>query len=190
MVRLALWSQGLWRLRKLPAVTALEINPESSRRLTWRQFKKKATKNGLRRGLITQTGILWERKELEVIRKTEVINRATNFCSLPRSSAGKESSCIAGDPDSTPGLGRSTGEGIGYSLQYSWASLLVQLKNLPAMQETQNWSQAWEDPLEKGTAIQLQYSGLENSMDCTVLKSWTPLSDFHFLFSPTSVFFF
>ena len=43
----------------------------------------------------------------------------------------------AGDPDSIPGLGRSTGEGIGYPLQYSWASLLAHMvKNLPAMQKT------------------------------------------------------
>ena len=53
----------------------------------------------------------------------------------------------------TPGLGRSTGEGIGYPLQYSLASLEVWLvKNLPAMWEP--WVQAldWEDPLEKGKA--------------------------------------
>ena len=35
------------------------------------------------------------------------------------SSAGKESACNAGDPDSIPGLRRSAGEGIGYPLQYS-----------------------------------------------------------------------
>ena len=36
-----------------------------------------------------------------------------------------------------PGLGRSAGEGIGYPLQYSWASHVAQLvKNPPAMQET------------------------------------------------------
>jgi len=36
-----------------------------------------------------------------------------------------------------PGLGRSPGEGIGYPLQYSWASLVAQLvKNSPAMWET------------------------------------------------------
>ena len=53
----------------------------------------------------------------------------------------------------TPGLGRSPGEGIGYSLQYSWASLVVQLvKNPPAMQEAWARSLGWEDPLEKGTA--------------------------------------
>ena len=33
--------------------------------------------------------------------------------------SGKESSCNAGDPSSIPGSGRSTGEGIGYLLQYS-----------------------------------------------------------------------
>ena len=56
---------------------------------------------------------------------------------FPGSSVGKESTCNAGDPDSIAGLGRSAGEGIGYPLQYSWASLVAQLvKNLPAMQET------------------------------------------------------
>ena len=48
-------------------------------------------------------------------------------------SAGKESACNPGDPSSIPGLGRSAGEGIRYPLQYSWASLVVQLvQNLPA----------------------------------------------------------
>ena len=54
-----------------------------------------------------------------------------------------------------PGLGSSPGEGIGYPLQYSWASLLAQtVKNLPVMQET--WVQylGWEDPLEEGMATQ------------------------------------
>jgi len=52
-----------------------------------------------------------------------------------------------------PGSGRSPGEGIGYPLQYSWASLVDQLvKNLPAMQETWVQSLGWEDPLEKGKA--------------------------------------
>jgi len=39
----------------------------------------------------------------------------------------KESTCNAGDPGSIPGLGRSAGEGIGYPLQYSWASLVAQV---------------------------------------------------------------
>ena len=45
---------------------------------------------------------------------------------FPHSAVGKESACNAGDPSSIPGLGRSPGEGIGYPLQYSWASLVVQ----------------------------------------------------------------
>ena len=54
-----------------------------------------------------------------------------------RSSVGKESACNAGDPSSIPGSRRSTGEGIGYPFQYSWASLVAQLvKNPPAMWET------------------------------------------------------
>ena len=38
---------------------------------------------------------------------------------FPDSSVGKESTCNAGDPGLIPGLGRSAGEGLGYSLQYS-----------------------------------------------------------------------
>ena len=34
----------------------------------------------------------------------------------------------------------------------------------------------------KGKGYPLQYSGLENSMDCIVTKSHTRLSNFHFLF--------
>ena len=72
---------------------------------------------------------------------------------FPGNSAGKESTCKAGDPGSIPGSGRSAGEGIGYPLQYSWASLLVRMvKNLPAMREIWVRSLGWEDPLEKGTA--------------------------------------
>ena len=68
-------------------------------------------------------------------------------------SVGKESACNAGDPGLISGLGRSTGEGIGYPPQFSWASLVAQLvKNLPAMWETWVWSLGWEDLLEKGTA--------------------------------------
>ena len=70
---------------------------------------------------------------------------------FPDTSVGKESTCNAGDPGSIPGLGRSPGEGIGYPLQYSWASLVAQLvKNWPAMQETPVQFLGWEDPLEKG----------------------------------------
>jgi len=72
------------------------------------------------------------------------------FC-FPGTSAGKESSCNAGEPGSIPEPGRSAGERIGYPLQYSWAPLLTQLvKNLPAMQETWVQSLGWEDPLKKG----------------------------------------
>ena len=70
----------------------------------------------------------------------------TVFLSFPCGSAGKKTTCNAGDLGSIPGLGRSPGEGKSYPLQYS---------------------------------------GLENSMDCIVYgitKSRTQLSDFHFHF--------
>ena len=60
-----------------------------------------------------------------------------SLAGFPDSSVGKESACNAGDPGLIPGLGRSPGEGIGYPLQYYWASLVAQLvKNLPAMCKT------------------------------------------------------
>ena len=60
---------------------------------------------------------------------------------FPDNSVGKESACNAGDPSLIPGSGRSTGEGIGYPLQYSRASPVAQLvKNPPAMWET--WAQS------------------------------------------------
>ena len=78
---------------------------------------------------------------------------AYTWSGFPGSSAGKESACNAGDPSSIPGSGRSPGEGIGYPLQYSWASLVAQMvKNPPAMQETWVQSLGWEDPLEEGMA--------------------------------------
>ena len=70
---------------------------------------------------------------------------------FPDSSVGQECACNAGDPSLIPGSGRSPGEGIGYPLQYSWASLVAQLiKNLPAMQETLVRFLGREDLLEKG----------------------------------------
>ena len=70
---------------------------------------------------------------------------------FPDGLVGKECACNAGDPGSIPGLGRSAGEGLGYPLQYSWASLVAQLvKNPSGMQETPVRFLGWEDPLEKG----------------------------------------
>ena len=95
-------------------------------------------------------------------------------------SAGKESVCNSRDPGSIPGSGRSTGEGIGYPLQYSWASLVAQLVCnagdlglIPGLGRSP----------EKGEGYPLQYSGLENSTDCIVhgvTKSQTWLSNFHY----------
>ena len=119
----------------------------------------------------------------------------------------KESACNAEDPSSIPRSGRSTREGIGYSLQYSWASLVAQLvKNPPTMQGTWVEKIPWRrnslttpvllgfscgsagkestcnvgdlgsipglgrSPGE-GKGYPLQYSGLENSMDCRTLNS-------------------
>ena len=52
-----------------------------------------------------------------------------------------------------PGSGRSHGEGMGYPLQYSWASLVAQMvKNPSAMRETWVQSLAWDNALEDGIA--------------------------------------
>ena len=101
------------------------------------------------------------------------------------SSVGKESTCNAGDPISIPGSGRSSGEGIGYPLQYSWASLVTQLvKNPPAVQET--WSNPWvgKIPWRRERLPTLvfwprEFHRLYNTV-YRVTKSQTRLSNFHF----------
>ena len=73
------------------------------------------------------------------------------FANLPSNNPNVNN--LLREENSIPGLGRSTGEGIGYPLQYSWASLVAQLvKNLPAMRDTWIQPLGWEDPLEKGKA--------------------------------------
>ena len=89
--------------------------------------------------------------------KKEIVQSCPTLCNpmegFPDNSVGKESIFNAGDPSLIPGSGRSTGEGIGYPLQYSWASLMAQLvKNPPSMQDTWVQSLGWEEPLEKGMA--------------------------------------
>ena len=83
-------------------------------------------------------------------------------------------------PVQIPGLGRSAGEGIGYPLQYSWASLVTQVvKNQPAMQDTWVRSLGWEDPLENGKAT---HSSILAWRTPWTTKSQTRLSDFQFHF--------
>ena len=50
-----------------------------------------------------------------MISNIDILSRTLGF---PDSSVGKEYACNAGDPGLIPGSGRSTGEGIGYPLQY------------------------------------------------------------------------
>ena len=92
----------------------------------------------------------------------------------------------ARDPDLISESRSSPGEGIGYPLQYSWASLLAQMvKNLPAMRETWVWSLGWEGPLEEGMATHSSILDWRIPMDRGtwqtrvhgVVKSWTWLSD-------------
>ena len=72
---------------------------------------------------------------------------------FPGSSAGKKSSCNAGDPSSIPGLGRCAGERdrlpTPVSLGFPSGSAG---KELPAMWETQVRSLSQDDPLQKEMA--------------------------------------
>ena len=82
---------------------------------------------------------------------------------FPDNSVGKESACNAGGLGSIPELGRSAGEGIGYPLQYSCASLVAQLVNNPStMQETWVQSLGLGRSPGEGKGDTLQYSGLES----------------------------
>ena len=98
---------------------------------------------------------------------------------FPESSVGKEYTCNARDPGSTPGSRGSSGEGKGCPLQYSWAFLVAQLvKNLSAMQETQVQPLGWKgkaSPLEKGKAT--HSSILTDCLVHGVAKSQTQLDN-------------
>ena len=98
----------------------------------------------------------------------------------------KESTCNAGHPGSISGLGRSAGEGIGYPLQYYWASRAAQLiKNPPTMWETWIRFLGWEDLLEKEMCTHSSILAWRTLWTCKesmgVSKSWTCLNDFHSL---------
>ena len=111
---------------------------------------------------------------------------------FPGGSDGKESACNAGDPSLITGLGRFSGEEIGYLLQYSWAShsSILGLPYGSAGKESacnagdlRSIPGLGRSPGE-GKGYPLQHSGLENSMDYIVhaiAQSGTRLSDFHSL---------
>ena len=109
--------------------------------------------------------ILYQPTKMESSKISEMFIRRKRVQNMwiegfPHSSDGKESNCNAGDPGLIPGLGRSLGKGIGYPLQFSWASLVVQVvKNLPAMWETWIQSLGWEDPWRKAWQPTPVFSG-------------------------------
>ena len=88
---------------------------------------------------------------------------------FPGSSIGKESACNGGDPALIPGLERSSEERMGYPLQYSWASLVAQLVKESARSVGRSGFSSWVGKIPwRKENYPLQYSGLENSMDCIV----------------------
>ena len=66
-------------------------------------------------GLVNPEGLL----KLRLLGPTLVFGLVPSSGAFPNSWVGKESACNAGDPGSSLGSGRSTGEGIGYPLLYS-----------------------------------------------------------------------
>ena len=86
------------------------------------------------------------------------------------SSDGKQSACNAGDSSLIPGSGRSPGEGIGYPLQYSWASLVAQMvKNPPTYRIP-----GLERCPRGGHDNPLPYPCLENPVDRGALVACSP----------------
>ena len=89
---------------------------------------------------------------------------------FPGSSAGKESTCNAGDPGLIPGWGIYPGEGIGYPFQYSWDSP----GGSAGKESSCNAGDLGSIPglgrfAGEGKGYSLQYSGLENSMDYSIV---------------------
>ena len=104
--------------------------------------------------------------EPKKIKSVSVSTFPPSIC-FPGSSAGKKSTCNAGDPSSIPGLGRSPGERVGYSLQRSQASFVAEMvKNPPAMQTGSIPGGGHGNPL--------QYSCLENPHGQRNLAGYRP----------------
>ena len=103
--------------------------------------------------IICSFSFVWIRIQWKPPHQGILIYLLLNDCwDFPGSSAGEEYACNAGDPGVIPGSGRSPGEGIGYPLQFSWASLMVQMvKNLSAVWGTRvgkiPWRRAWQPTL-------------------------------------------
>ena len=102
---------------------------------------------------------------------------------FPGSSTGNESTCNAEDPCLIPESGRSTGEGIGYPLQYFKSTGERIRPPTPVFLGFPGGSAGKESACNagdlgsipglgrspgEGKGYPLQYSGLENSMDCIV----------------------
>ena len=122
-------------------------------------------------------------KSLDSFPSCKIGNIFNNWLMLPDSSVGKESACNAGDPGLIPGLGRSAEEGttpvfLGFpcgSAGKESACNVGDLSSVPGLGRSPG----------EGKGYPLQYSGLENSMDCIVhgiTKSQTRLSYFYFHF--------
>ena len=124
---------------------------------------------------------------------------------FPHSSVGKESACIAGDPGSIPGSGRSTGEGISFSYHWignpiHWVRKICWRRDTPVFLGFPCGSAGKESACNVGDlglipglgrspgeekGYPLQYSGGDSSLDCIVhgvTKSQTQLMAFHFQF--------
>ena len=79
--------------------------------------------------------------------------KAIKYVGFHDISVGKEFTCNAWNPGSIPGSGRSTGERIGYPLQYSLGFPCDSAdKETTCNVGNWVWSLSWEDPLEQGKA--------------------------------------
>ena len=123
----------------------------------------------------------WIRDDRTIIRLQWVHICLCHFPSywvFPDSSVGKESSCNAGDPSLIPGSGRSAGEGIatlGFPFDSAGKGCACNVGDL-------GWIPGLGRFPREGKGYPLQYSVLENSMDCIVhgdAKSRTWLCSVH-----------
>ena len=112
-----------------------------------------------------------------VLASPSLCRRVGAYLWFPSSSAGKESTCKAGDPGSIPGLGRDLGEGIDYPLQYSWASLVDQMvKESTCNVRDPGSTLGLGRSLGGGPGNSLQYSCLENPCGQRSLEGYSTWS--------------
>ena len=113
------WSTNLWR----SCIRGFYLCPIGQKLVTW-LTRSWSCCHTQQQGMFGNGSLSFGQPWSQIF-KLRVIYLFILLLGFPDSSVGKASACNAGDLCLIPGSEKSGGEGIGYPLQYSWASLVA-----------------------------------------------------------------